>query len=228
MAVTPFDSALYRDLLTDAEIAPLFTDSAEIRAMLLVLGTLAREQGQLGVIPETSGAFLHRAAMEVQVDPAGLAADTARDGSPVPALIAAFAKVLEAPEHASCLQHGATDEDIARTALALRLRQALAILETRLTGAFRNRLQVLRPRVQAVSLSDDRTRAALARALHLSPAGGGAEDRQRLARLLAEIVASRPGPLGAFAAGLTGPSGGPLQDALCLGPLTMCAARAAQ
>ena len=58
MAVTPFDSALWRDFYGDAEIAPLFSDSAEIRAMLLFEGALARAQGRLGLIPETAAAAI--------------------------------------------------------------------------------------------------------------------------------------------------------------------------
>jgi 3-carboxy-cis,cis-muconate cycloisomerase len=42
--------------------------------MMLVLGALAKAQGDgKGTIPEVSAAFLHRAMMEAQVDPAGLA-----------------------------------------------------------------------------------------------------------------------------------------------------------
>ena len=62
-------------------------DSAEIRAMLLVEGSLARVQGTLGLIPETAAAFIDRSAREVQIDPAALAAETAVNGVPVPALV---------------------------------------------------------------------------------------------------------------------------------------------
>jgi len=132
MAVSPFDSALYRDLFHDAELGRLFTDSAELRAMLLVEGTLAKVQGQLDLIPEISGAFLHRAAMEVQLDPAGMANETGANAVPVPALVAAFRKAIEAPDHAPFVHWGATSQDIVDTALVLRLRQALVLIEARL------------------------------------------------------------------------------------------------
>ncbi|WP_342665286.1 lyase family protein [Roseicyclus elongatus] len=128
MSVTPFDSALYRGLFGDDEIARLFSDTAELRAMMLVMGTLARVQGRAGVIPEVSGAFLHRAAMEVQIDPAGLAAATARNGVTVPGLVTAFRAALNAPEHAPYLHWGATSQDVQDTALMLRLRQALMLI----------------------------------------------------------------------------------------------------
>ena len=132
MAVTPFDSGLYRDLFHDAEIGSLFSDSAEVRAMMLVEGALAKVQGQLGIIPELSAAFIERSTREIQVDPTGLAAETGANGIPVPALVKAMRKAMEAPEHAQFLHWGATTQDIMDTALALRLRQVLALFEKRL------------------------------------------------------------------------------------------------
>ena len=87
MSASPFDSALYRDLFGDAEVGRLFSDSAEVRAMMLVLGALAKVQGQAGVIPEMTGAFLHRAAMELADRPrGGLATATGQNGVTVPGL----------------------------------------------------------------------------------------------------------------------------------------------
>jgi 3-carboxy-cis,cis-muconate cycloisomerase len=134
MPAAPADSALYRALFGDDETAALFTDSAEIRAMLIVEGTLARVQGQLGIIPADAAAFLHRASLEVQVDPAALAAETARNGVPVPALVAAFRKGSEAPEMTRWLHWGATSQDIMDTALALRLKRLCALWDARLAG----------------------------------------------------------------------------------------------
>lgn len=131
MSISPFDSALYRDLFTDREVATLFSDTAEIRAMLVVEGMLAKVQGGLGVIPAESAAFIHRSSLEVQIDPAGLAEATGQNGVCVPALVAAFRKEMEAPEHAQYAHWGATSQDIIDTGLALRLRQALALIAAR-------------------------------------------------------------------------------------------------
>jgi 3-carboxy-cis,cis-muconate cycloisomerase len=132
MPATPADSAIYRELMGDAETAALFSDSAEIRAMLLVEGTLARVQGELGVIPAEAAAFIDRAAREVQIDPAALTVETARNGVPVPALLAAFRKAAQAPEPMRWLHWGATSQDILDTALALRLRRVLDLWDARL------------------------------------------------------------------------------------------------
>lgn len=134
MPAAPADSAIYRDLFGDAEMAALFTDSAEARAMLLVEGALARVQGALGVIPAHAAAFIDRAAREVQIDPAALAVETARNGVPVPGLLAAFRKATEAPEPMRWLHWGATSQDIVDTALALRLRRVLDLWDARLAA----------------------------------------------------------------------------------------------
>ncbi len=133
MAFSPFDSAIYRKLYGDDEIAKLFSDSAEVRAMLLVEGMLAKAQGELGVIPQDSAFFIHRASMELQVDPAGLADGVAASGVAVPALVDAFRKTMEAPDHAQYVHWGATSQDIIDTALVLRLRQYIAIVDERLS-----------------------------------------------------------------------------------------------
>ncbi len=133
MSFSPFDSAIYRDLLTDPEVSALFTDSAEVRAMLLFEGALARVQGELGVIPADSAGLIQRSSMEVQLDPSGLAAGTAKSGVSAPAMVEGFRKAMEAPEHARFVHWGATSQDVIDTALVLRLRQFLRIVESRLT-----------------------------------------------------------------------------------------------
>ncbi len=132
MTVTPFDSALHGRAFSDPDIARLFSDSAEIRAMLLVWGALARAQAAHGLIPGDSAEAIHRAAMEVQIDPGSLAEATAANGIPVPGLLAAFRAGMQAPEHARWVHHGATTQDIVDTGLALRLRQALTLMAARL------------------------------------------------------------------------------------------------
>ncbi|MEM9796029.1 MAG: lyase family protein [Pseudomonadota bacterium] len=133
--ISGFDSALTGHLFADGEIARLFSDSAVIRAMLIVEGALAKAQGEVGMIPAESAAFLHRAAMEVSIDPAALADATAQNGVPVPALVAAFRAAMEAPDHAQYAHWGATSQDIVDTAMALRTRQALSLIEARLDAA---------------------------------------------------------------------------------------------
>ena len=125
-------SAMYGSLFNDPETAALFSDSAEVRAMLLVEGALAKVQGDIGVIPAEAAAYLHRASFELQIDPAGLASETATNGVPVPALIAAFGKAGQAPDMTQWLHWGATSQDIMDTGLALRLKRLLDLWDARL------------------------------------------------------------------------------------------------
>jgi 3-carboxy-cis,cis-muconate cycloisomerase len=129
MAGSVFDSALFGDLFPTGEVGRLFTDTAEVRAMLLVEGTLAKIQGQMGLIPEISAQAIHRASLELQIDPAGLRAATGANGVSVPGLVSAFRDLMQAPEHAQYAHWGATSQDIIDTALMLRLRQALSLIE---------------------------------------------------------------------------------------------------
>lgn len=137
MPATPFDSAIYRDLFLETEVASLFTDSAEVRAMLLVEGALAKAQGAHGLIPELSAQAIYRAAQEVVIDPAALAPETGQSAVVVPALVKAFRSAMQAPEHAQYIHWGATSQDIMDTGLILRLRQVQAIFDKRLTTLIR-------------------------------------------------------------------------------------------
>tara|TARA_R110000765_G_scaffold104477_1_gene194294 strand:+ start:9182 stop:10516 length:1335 start_codon:yes stop_codon:yes gene_type:complete len=129
MAASVFDSPLYAQLFQTGDAGRLFSDSAAIRAMLLVEGALAKVQGSLGVIPEISAAAIHRASLEIQVDPGAIAASTGENGVCVPGLLAQFRSEMQAPEFAQHVHWGATSQDIIDTALMLRLRQAMLLAE---------------------------------------------------------------------------------------------------
>jgi 3-carboxy-cis,cis-muconate cycloisomerase len=179
--------------------------------MLLVEGALARVQGALGLIPADAAAFIDRAASEVQIDPAALGHETARNGVPVPALLAAFRKAAGAPTLLQYLHWGATSQDIMDTALALRLRRLLQIWDARLstlTGQLQNDMPPLRTALLRVSLSGaagtlsamgdhgPAARAGLAQALGLSdPGHSWHADRSGIARL-AGFAAGLAGSLG--------------------------------
>ena len=148
MAGSPYDSRIYGGLLTDPDAARLFTDSAEVRAMLLVLGALAEAQGAAGMIPETAARAIARAAREAEIDPAALADGAAKSAVPVPALIDAFRVEIGAPDHAAYVHWGTTSQDLMDTGLALRLKRALELTEERLKDV----LSALR--LQAVTHAD--------------------------------------------------------------------------
>jgi 3-carboxy-cis,cis-muconate cycloisomerase len=131
MAASPCDSAIFGELFGDAELAALFDDDAVLRSMLRVEAALAAAQAAEGLIPEEAAVEIGRMAEAARIEPAALAAGTARDGVPVPALLAGLrAGLTEAA--AGWLHWGATSQDIVDTGLMLRLRPALALLDARL------------------------------------------------------------------------------------------------
>lgn len=132
MPATPFDSLHLSALFPTGDTGRLFSDSAEVRAMMLVHGSLALAQADAGLIPMESAKALQRASLELQIDPVGLAAPCGQNGVTVPGLVEAFRKNLQAPEHGQYLHWGATSQDIQDTGLMLRMKRALGQMDTSL------------------------------------------------------------------------------------------------
>ena len=132
MTTSLFDSALYRELLHDAETGRLFSDDAELDAMIRVEVALATVQGRLGVIPAASATQIAQALRDLHIEPTRLAPGTGDDGIPVPALVAALREAMSSPEHSQFLHWGATSQDIMDTGLVLRLRGVCDIVDARL------------------------------------------------------------------------------------------------
>ena len=128
--ISPFDGAITAGLYGDAEVGALFSGAAEVRAMLRVEGALAEVEGALGIIPEASGRAIAAAAGKVAIAPEALAGGMASAGVPVAALVAAFRRSLGAD--GAWLHWGATSQDVVDTALVLRLRAVLDLLDARL------------------------------------------------------------------------------------------------
>lgn len=137
MAVSLSDSQMFSKSYGDPEIARLFTDSAQIRAMLVFEGALAKVQGEHGLIPAEASKTIQRAALDVVIDPSVLAEGTAATGVPVPALVKAFRAAMPSQEHAQYVHWGATSQDVMDTGLVLRLRRVLEILEQRILNVLR-------------------------------------------------------------------------------------------
>lgn len=131
MAITPLDSALWGGVYGDAEAASFFSDAAELAAMVRFEVALAAVQGRLGVIPVEAAETIARALADWAPEPSVLAAGTGAAGVPVPGLVAALRDRIGG-EAASWLHWGATSQDVLDTALMLRIRGFLALLDARL------------------------------------------------------------------------------------------------
>ncbi len=117
---------------------------------------LAKVQGDLGIIPGDQAQAIFRDLDGIVIDPGELAAGTAADGVPVPALVRALRECLPA-EAAQWLHWGATSQDIIDTGQILGLRECLNVLVSRL-GALIDALQQ-RSEKYSGTLMAGRTRA---------------------------------------------------------------------
>lgn len=127
--IQPFAAAL----AADDEIGVWFTPEAELTAMLAFEAALAGAQAACGLIPAEAEVAIATAIAAFTPDIPALAAGLRQDGVLGPSLIAALRRGVAEP-CAKYLHFGATSQDIADTALTLRLKPVLALLDDRLAG----------------------------------------------------------------------------------------------
>lgn len=116
-------------LFGDAEAAEALSPGRQLGHMLAFEAAHARALGAAGRVPAREASRLADAIEGFTPDMAGLRAGTARDGVPVPALVAQMKAALgDSP----ALHRGATSQDVVDTALALTLRDVSDLLDARL------------------------------------------------------------------------------------------------
>ena len=118
MTLSPLDSPLWQGLYRSDLAHDALGDTALIAAMVRVEIALAHACETAGLTPPGSGPRIAAALSEARIDPADLAPVAARDGVPVPALLAVLrARLAEAD--ADALHLGATSQDVVDTATIL-------------------------------------------------------------------------------------------------------------
>lgn len=117
----------------DSEIEAWFTPEAEIRAMLAFEAALAAATAEAGLIPAAAAAAIDAACAAFVPDIAALTEGLLRDGVLGPAFVAALRRTVAEP-HSRYLHFGATSQDVADSALTLRLKPVLALLDARLAA----------------------------------------------------------------------------------------------
>lgn len=118
-------------LLGDAEITEMLGEQADLAAMLAFEVALARVEASQGLIDARHADAIGSAVGGFRPDLKRLAEAVLRDGVPVPDLIAQLREAIGG-EAASALHFGATSQDVIDTALALKLKPVLALLQRRL------------------------------------------------------------------------------------------------
>ncbi|MEZ5843206.1 MAG: 3-carboxy-cis,cis-muconate cycloisomerase [Hyphomicrobiaceae bacterium] len=131
MTATPFDHRWLSALLGDEEIAAHFTIEAELASMLVFEAALARAEAAEGAIPVTAAEAIAHACKTFVPDHADLADGALRDGLVVPAFVKQLRREV-GPPHDAHVHHGSTSQDVLDTALMLRLKPVVTILEARL------------------------------------------------------------------------------------------------
>ncbi|MGA3294621.1 MAG: 3-carboxy-cis,cis-muconate cycloisomerase [Candidatus Acidiferrales bacterium] len=121
---------LIESLATTGPLADLFSDDLLLQAMLDFEAALARAEAHAGVVPQAAADAIRAAAKAGHFDPAALARETLRAGTPgIPLAKALTAKVRAANADAARYVHwGATSQDAADTALILLLKRSQPIL----------------------------------------------------------------------------------------------------
>ena len=170
MTFSAFDSQVTGDLFADPETVALFSDEAQLAAMLRVEAALARVEGRLGVIPEVAAQRIAAVAEDLTIEPASLAAATTRDGMPVPALVAALREAVGG-EAAAYVHWGATSQDIIDTGLVLRLREVLRLFEARLARLIRGLAKQAEAHKGSVMVARTRSQQATPTTFGLKVAG---------------------------------------------------------
>lgn len=141
MGLSPFDHPFLSGLLGDDETAAALSASTEIAAMLAFEAALARAESRHGLVPWPAGERIAEICAGFSPDMEALARGTARDGVVVPELVRQL-RAAVGDEAAAHVHFGATSQDVIDTALMLRLRSALALVEARL-GRLIGRLERL-------------------------------------------------------------------------------------
>lgn len=116
----------------DAQARALWAPERQIAHMLAFEAAFTRALGSVGVIPARHAEETARAIKAFVPDADDLREGTARDGLPVPALVAALRAAI--PAAPGTIHRGATSQDVLDTALSLTLRAVNALLLARLDG----------------------------------------------------------------------------------------------
>ena len=186
-------------LLGDAEIEALFSDEADLRAMLRVEAALAKAEADVGLVPAEAAARIGEVCARFQPDLDALESGLARDGVVVPDLVRQL-RAAVGPPHDKAVHRAATSQDIVDTSLVLRLGTVADVLDARL-GALMQTLEDLARRDGAIEImAQTRMQQALSFTVADKVAtwrGPLGRHRQRLAEIRPRLlVLQLGGPVG--------------------------------
>lgn len=133
MALSPFDHPVLSGLLGDEEAATHLGWDAEIAAMIAFEVALAEAEAEAGLISADAGGTIASRLASFRPDMERLRTGNLRDGVMVPDFVAQLRHAVGEP-HGKSVHFGATSQDVVDTALVLRLKPFLGLVEARLSA----------------------------------------------------------------------------------------------
>ena len=131
MSITALDSTIFRDLFGSQEMRNVFEERALISRYLEVERTIAKVQGELGIIPKEAADAICQYTKLEHLDLDRYAEDVKRVGFPIVPLVKQLTEII--PDDWGEYSHwGATTQDIMDTALVLQLYDAVCLIENNL------------------------------------------------------------------------------------------------
>ena len=127
-----FDHPWLGGLFGDPEAAAIWSSDRQVAHMLAFESAFTRAQGQVGIVPRDIAEDVADRILTFRPDIGDLRAGMARDGVPVPALVAQLKPL--AGDTPKAVHSGATSQDVIDTALALALAEFNPLLRDRLVG----------------------------------------------------------------------------------------------
>ncbi|TIM37336.1 MAG: 3-carboxy-cis,cis-muconate cycloisomerase, partial [Mesorhizobium sp.] len=131
--IAAFDNPLLSGLLGDEKMATLLGVETELATMLQFERALADAEGALGIVPAAAASAIGRVLDNFQPEIPALRDATARDGVMVPELVRQIRHAVGEP-HSEHVHFGATSQDVIDTAMILRIRACIDLLEERLSA----------------------------------------------------------------------------------------------
>jgi len=130
MAVTVFDSALFRDMFGTDEMRAIFSDHAYLERCIDAETALARAQAQAGLIPADAAREISAHASFAKLDLDALRHETEIVGYPILPLVRQVSAMCG--DAGRYLHWGATTQDIMDTATMLQCARGVAVIERQL------------------------------------------------------------------------------------------------
>ncbi len=133
MSTTVFDSAIFQNLYSTPAMRAIFSDTHLVETYLHIERTLAKVQGELGVIPQDAADQIQAKAQLDQIDWDRFLEKIPNVGVPIAPLVSQIVSAVG--DAGQWVHYGATTQDIMDTAVVLQLREAIGLLEADLAQA---------------------------------------------------------------------------------------------